>query len=56
MLSVEQGDTNNHFLVFGMTRPGIKPWSPGPLANILFFRQMARAVMLMVFVSENVVR
>ena len=23
------------FKVFGMTRPGIEPWSPGPLANTL---------------------
>ena len=23
------------FQVFGMTRPGIEPWSPGPLANTL---------------------
>ena len=23
------------FWVFGMTRPGIEPWSPGPLANTL---------------------
>ena len=23
-----------YFWVFGMTRPGIEPWSPGSLANI----------------------
>ena len=26
------------FRVFGMTRPGIKPWSPWPLANIILIR------------------
>ena len=32
MLSKEASSTN--FWVFGMTRPGIEPRSPGPLANI----------------------
>ena len=27
-----------HFLVFGITRPGIEPWSPGPLVNTLLIR------------------
>ena len=35
MLSVKQGGFKNHFWVFGMTRPGIEPWSPEQLANIL---------------------
>ena len=26
------------FCVFGMTRPGIEPWSPGPLANTLLIQ------------------
>ena len=31
-----QDNIKNHFLEsFGMTRPGIEPWSPGPLANSL---------------------
>ena len=30
------------FWVFGMTRHGIEPWSPGPLANTLLIRPMAR--------------
>ena len=30
------------FWVFGMTRPGIEPRSPGPLANTLLIRLMAR--------------
>ena len=39
MLSVKQGEIKKHFfLVFGMTRPGIKPLSPGPLANTLLIR------------------
>ena len=35
MLSVKQGGIKYHFWVFGMTRPGIEPRSPGPLANTL---------------------
>ena len=36
MLSVKQGGIKYHFfLVFGMTRLGIEPWSPGPLVNTL---------------------
>ena len=35
MLSVKQGGIKYHFLVFGMTQPGIEPRSPGPLANTL---------------------
>ena len=31
------------FLVFSMTRPGIEPWSPGPVANTLLIRPMARS-------------
>ena len=30
MLSVKQGGIKYYFWVFGMTRPGIEPWSPGP--------------------------
>ena len=35
ILSVKQGRIKYHFFkkVFGMTRPGIEPRSPGPLAN-----------------------
>ena len=34
MLRVKQGGIKYHFLkVFGMTQPGIEPWSPGPLTN-----------------------
>ena len=36
MLSVKQGGIKYHFLVFGMTRPGIEPLFPGPLANTIF--------------------
>ena len=35
MLSVKQGSIKYHFWVFGMTRPGIEPRSPGPLVNTL---------------------
>ena len=34
MLSVKQGGIKYHFKVFGRTRPGIEPRSPGPLVNI----------------------
>ena len=30
------------FIVFGMTRPGIEPRSPGPLVNTLLIRPMAK--------------
>ena len=33
MWNVKQGDTKYHFLFFGITRPEIEPWSPGPLVN-----------------------
>ena len=33
MLNVKQGGIKYHFLVVGMTRPGIEPQFPGPLAN-----------------------
>ena len=36
MLNVKQGGIQCHFLkVLGMARPGIEPWSPGPLTNTL---------------------
>ena len=42
MQSVKQGGIKYHFGVFGMTQPGIEPRSPGPLANILLIRPIAR--------------
>ena len=30
------------FWVFGMTWPGMEPWSPGPLANTLLIRPVAQ--------------
>ena len=35
LLCVKQEGIKYHFKVFGMTRPGIEPSSPGPLANSL---------------------
>ena len=35
ILSVKQGGIVSHFWVFGMTRPGIEPRSPGPYIYIL---------------------
>ena len=34
--------SSNIFKVFGMTRPGIEPRSPGPLANTLLIRPISR--------------
>ena len=41
MLSMKLG-ANKYifFLVFGMTRPGIEPQSPGPSANTLLIKPM----------------
>ena len=33
VLSVKQGGIKYHFWVFGMTRRGVEPRFPGPLAN-----------------------
>ena len=44
MLSKEASSTI--FWVFGMTRPGIEPRSPGPLANTLTARPMSGDVLL----------
>ena len=46
MLSVKQGGINYHFLVFGMTRPGIEPRSPRPLANTLLIQITCRNISL----------
>ena len=40
LLSVKQEVSNTIFKVFGMTQPGIEPWSPGPLENTLPTRPM----------------
>ena len=45
MLSAKQSGIKYHFWVFGMTRPGIEPWSPEPLANTLFIRLLARSTL-----------
>ena len=42
MLGAKQGGIKYHFLVFGVTRPGIESRSPGPLANTQLIRPMAR--------------
>ena len=42
MLSVKQGNIKYHFWVFVITRRGIEPWSPGPLANTLLIRPKAK--------------
>ena len=40
MLSVKQGRIRYHFWVFGMTRLGIEPHYPGPLANTLLMSRV----------------
>ena len=40
MLSFKQDGFKYHFWVFGMTRPGIEPWSSGPLTNTLLCTQL----------------
>ena len=42
MLSVKQGGNKHHFRIFGMTRPGYEPRSPGPVVNTLLIRPMSR--------------
>ena len=37
------------FWVFGMTLPGIEPWSPGPLANTLLIRPMTQLFLISLF-------
>ena len=36
MSNVKQGGIKYHFWVFGITRLGVEPWSPGPLAKTGF--------------------
>ena len=45
MLSVKQGGIKYHFWVFGITRPGIEPRSPEPLASTLTILPMARLLL-----------
>ena len=42
MVSIKQGGIKYHFLVFGITRLGIEPRSPGPVVNIQLIRPMVR--------------
>ena len=44
MLSVKQGRIYYHFWVFGMTRPGIEPRLPRPLANTQLIRPIAAGI------------
>ena len=44
LLSVKQGSIKYNFEVFGMTRPGIEPRSPGSLANTLTTGPMSRFI------------
>ena len=41
LYGAKQGSIKYHFWVFGMTQPGIEPWSPGALVNTLLIRPMA---------------
>ena len=42
MVRVKQGGMKYHFLIFGMTGPGIEPRSPEPFVNTLPTRPMGR--------------
>ena len=42
ILNVKQGGIKYHFWVFGMTRPGIEPWSLGRMANTLLIRAVTQ--------------
>ena len=42
MLSAKQGASSTIFWVFGITRPEIESRSPGPLANTILIRLLAR--------------
>ena len=42
LATVVEGDQKAPFKVFGMTRTGIEPWSPGPSANTLLTGPMCR--------------
>ena len=43
-MNVKKGGIKYHFWVFGMTQPGIKTQSPGPLVNSLLRRFDLNAV------------
>ena len=51
MLIVKQGGTKYHFLSFGITRTGIGPQSPGPLADTLLIKPMDRSNVVPINVS-----
>ena len=46
LLSIKQGGIKYHFNVFSMTRPGIEPRSPRPLANTLSTRPIGCCTLL----------
>ena len=54
MLSVKQGSIKYHSWVFGMTRPGIEPRSPGSLVNTLPIRPMGQFICT-TFIGSNIV-
>ena len=62
MLGIKQRGIKYHFLVFGMTRPGIEPQFPVPLASTLryftcfkidLFSLEHHAIMKNYFIGEN---
>ena len=53
MLCAKQGGTKYHFWVFGMTRSGIEPWSPEPLANTLLSRQITLWYIIFFFIINS---
>ena len=53
MLSVKQGGISTIFWFFGMTRPGIEPQSPGPLANTLTTTPIDRKYSLKLILNKD---
>ena len=43
MLSIKQGGIQYIFCVFGITRPRIEPWPPGPLVDTVIIMPVGRS-------------
>ena len=53
MLSVKLGGIKYHFGVFGITRPGIEPRSPGSFANTLTIMPMSTEIDINKYVNHD---
>ena len=52
MLRIKQGGIKNHFWVFGMTRSGIEPRTPEPLAKTLLIKPMAQFLIQIIYTGS----